>query len=211
MKRYMFLLVFLPLQVFAQWNTSAVKMGSFIPSSAGAGFIIGYEGSHFFDPSVSFGWSIDWYHTKYTDGSVVNIADQLYGVGVNENQLRASTNLHDFPIMADLNIRFPITPFAEVYATGGLGLEALFISYSNFDDPSKNDFQSAFAFNWRLGAGVTYAIGRRSEVFGEIAYHNSQPSWTYEVRDPNTGNKRTYERSVDMSGMMFRLGVRFYY
>jgi opacity protein-like surface antigen len=212
MKKYVLFIILLPLSLFAQWNTSAIKLGSFIPSSAGAGFIVGYEGSHFFDPNVSFGWSIDWYHSNYTDASIVNVADQYYPYGVTDNQLRASTNLHDFPIMADINVRFPITPLAEAYAIGGLGFEALFISYSNFDDPSKNDFKTAFAFDWRLGAGATYAIGPRSEVFGEITYHYSQPSWTYEVNDPNViGGKVTYERVIDMSGMMFRLGMRFYY
>ncbi len=212
MKKYLLLITLLPLPLFAQWNTSAIKLGSFVPSSAGAGFIVGYEGSHFFDPNVSFGWSIDWYHSNYTDATVVNFADQLYPVGVTNNLLKASTNLHDFPIMANINVRFPITPLSEVYALGGLGFEALFISYSNFDDPSKNDFHTAFSFNWRIGAGGTYAIGKRSEVFGEIAYHYSQPSWTYEVNDPsNNGRKITYERIIDMSGMLFRLGVRFYY
>lgn len=211
MKKYLLLIILLPLPLFAQWNTSAIKLGTFIPSSAGAGFIVGYEGSHFFDPHFSFGWSIDWYHSNYTDETVVNEANQLYGVGVTQNQLRASTNLHDFPIMADINIRFPITPLAEVYGTGGLGFEALFISYNNFDNPSENDFKTAFAFNWRIGAGATYAIGNRSEVFGELAFHYSQPSWTYQFTDPNTGRQDTYQRSIDMSGMMFRLGVRIYY
>src|SRR5664279_1656908 len=94
MKKYVLFLMLLQIPVFGQWNTSAIKLGSFVPSSAGAGFIVGYEGSHFFDPNVSFGWSLDWYHSNYIDANVVNQADQYYPVGVTDNQLRATTNIH---------------------------------------------------------------------------------------------------------------------
>jgi hypothetical protein len=212
MKKYLLLLFLIQLPVFAQWNTSAVKLGTFVPSSSGAGFIIGYEGSHFFDENFSFGWSLDWYHSNYTDENVVNDANNLYGIVGNVNQLRASTNVHDFPIMGILTVRFPVTPVTEVYANGALGAEALFINYNNFENPSQNDFKTAFDFNWQIGVGASYGFGKRSEIFGELAYHYSQPSWTYQVDDPqNPGQKITYERIIDMSGMMLRVGVRFYY
>ena len=54
-------------------------------------------------------------------------------------------------------------------------------------------------------------LGRRSDIFGELSYHASQPGWQYEAYDPVTNRKETFERSFDMSGMMFRVGIRFYY
>jgi hypothetical protein len=213
MKKYILFLTLLQMPLFAQWNTSAIKLGAFVPSSAGSGFIVGYEGSHFFDPQFSFGWSIDWFHANYTDGKVVsdfNGIDPIPGTSGNINELRAKTNLHDFPIMAIATVRFPITPLSDFYAFGGLGAEALFVSYSNYNDPSKDDFKTAFDFNWRLGIGASYGFSKKSEVFGEIAYHSSAPSWNYQVTDIS-GFKHTYERIFDMSGMMFRLGLRFYY
>jgi hypothetical protein len=65
-------------------------------------------------------------------------------------------------------------------------------------------------FNWRIGIGAAYNIGPRSELLIEMAYHQSEPSWTYEVDAPPFG-KRTFERIYDMSGLMFRAGFRFYY
>jgi hypothetical protein len=210
MKKYVLFLMLLQIPVFAQWNTSAIKLGAFVPSSAGAGFIVGYEGSHFFDPQFSFGWSIDWYHSNFTDAKVVNDLNNIPGLTGNTNQLRAKTNLHDFPIMAVGTVRFPITPLSDVYFMGGLGAEALFVNYSNFDNPSQSDFKAAFDFNWRIGVGASYGFGKKSEVFGELSYHSSAPSWTYEGYN-TSGTKVTYERVFDMSGMMFRVGVRFYY
>lgn len=210
MKKYVLFLMLLQIPLFSQWNTSAIKLGAFDPSSAGTGFIVGYEGSHFFDPQFSFGWSIDWYHSNYTDATVVNNANTSYGPTGNINELRAKTNIHDFPVMAIATVRIPVTPFSDLYAFGGLGAEVLFVNYNNFVDPTQSDFKSAFDFNWRIGVGGTYGFGKRAEVFGELAYHSSSPSWTYDGYDAN-GNKVTYERVFDMSGMMFRLGVRFYY
>lgn len=210
MKKYVLFLMLLQIPVFSQWNTSAIKLGAFSPSSAGTGFIVGYEGSHFFDPQFSFGWSIDWYHSNYTDATVVNNANNLYGTSGSTNELRARTNIHDFPIMAIGTVRFPVTPLSDIYAFGGLGAEVLFVDYNNFDTPSQSDFKTAFDFNWRIGVGATYGFGKKSEVFGELAYHYSAPSWTYDGYDVN-GNKVTYERVFDMSGVMLRVGVRFYY
>lgn len=210
MKKYVLCLILIQIPVLAQWNTSAIKLGAFSPSSAGTGFIVGYEGSHFFDPQFSFGWSIDWYHSNYTDATVVNNANNLYGTSGSTNELRARTNIHDFPVMAVGTVRFPVTPLSDVYVMGGLGAEALFVSYNNFLNPFQSDFKTAFDFNWRIGVGGTYGFGKKSEVFAELAYHSSSPSWTYDGYDANN-NKVTYERVFDMSGIMFRVGVRFYY
>jgi hypothetical protein len=210
MKKYVLFIMLLQIPVFAQWNTSAIKLGAFVPNSAGAGFIVGYEGSHFFDPQFSFGWTIDWYHSNFTDAKVVNDLNNIPGLTGNTNELRAKTNLHDFPVMAVGTVRFPITPLSDVYFMGGLGAEVLFVNYSNFDNPSQSDFKTAFDFNWRIGVGGSYGFGKKSEVFAELAYHSSAPSWTYEGYN-TAGNKVTYERIFDMSGMMFRVGVRFYY
>ena len=128
MKKYVLFLMLLQVPLFAQWNTSAIKLGAFSPSSAGTGFIVGYEGSHFFDPQFSFGWSIDWYHSNYTDAKVVNDANTIIWTSGNTNELRARTNLHDFPVMAIGTVRFPVTPLSDVYVFGGLGAEALLLT-----------------------------------------------------------------------------------
>ncbi len=197
---------------FAQHGSAAIKLGEFFPSSSGGGFIVGYEGAKFMDENLTLGWSVDWYHESYVDKKLVAQFNDLYGISGGEiNQLRAKTNLHDFPLMGILTAKVLVAPYTKVYFTGGLGAEVLFINYSNFENPNEDDFLTAFDFNWRIGLGTLYQVGRSSDIFAELDYHNSSPSWEYDARDPNTGADRTFERTIDMSGMMFRIGFRFYY
>jgi opacity protein-like surface antigen len=197
---------------FAQWGMGAIKIGRFSPSATEGGFIIGFEGGRAIDRNLSIGVSLDWFHKDYVDKKLVQNLDNIYGLGGGSiNELRAQTNLHDLPLMLNLTANFPTGPFINFFVTGGVGAEVLLISYSNFQNPDKDEFQSAFDFNWSLGAGISYMLGRRSDIFGELSYHSSQPGWQYDVYDPIINSNRTFERSFDMSGMMFRVGIRFYY
>jgi len=199
--------------IYAQVNTAAVKLGIFSPASAGGGFIIGYEGSHYVDKNFSFGWSFDWYHKNYVDKSLINDLNQqdpnpIGGGQINE--LRAKTNLHDFPLMIHLTGKTLVAPYTQAYITAGIGAEVLLINYNDYVDPSKDEFHTAFDLNWRIGIGGIYEMSKQADVFAELAYHSSAPSWTYETQDA-FGTKRTFERVFDMSGVMFRVGFRFYY
>ncbi len=205
-----FVLLF-SVNAFSQWNSASIKLGVFNPQAVDGGFIIGYEGNHFFDNRLSLGWSVDWFHKNYVDSKLVGDFNQYYGgVDGTINELRAKTNIHDFPFMLNMTANFPVARFTKFYLTGGIGAEVLLINYRNFQNPDQDEIKGAFDFNWQIGMGILYEIGRRSDVFGELAYHNSAPSWTYEVTD-NFGYTRTFERSFDMSGIMFRVGFRFYY
>jgi len=213
MKRgILFLLMLLSVNVFAQRSNATVKIGTFAPSASDAGFIVGFEGGRSVDPTFSYGWSIDWYHKNYVDSKLVSDFNEFYGVsGGSLNEIRAETNLHDLPVMANMTVKFPVAPFAKVYFTGGLGAEVLIINYNNFENPDEDDLHAAFDFNWRLGTGMIYEAGRFTDLLFELTYHYSQPSWEYEVEDNSRNYKRTFERSFDMSGFMARVGVKFYY
>jgi hypothetical protein len=210
MKTYLlFLLFLLSTSSFAQSGMAAIKLGYFNPSAADGGFIIGYEGGKYIDENFTFGWSIDWFHKNYVDKKLVSEFNDIYGIaGGTVNELRAKTNLHDFPLMLNATAKFPVSYFTKFYITGGIGAEVLLIHYRNFQNPDDSEFQGAFDFNWRIGFGFLYEVGRRSDIFAEMTYHSSKPSWTYEVDD---GRKRTFEREFDMSGLMMRVGFRFYY
>lgn len=209
-KFFLILLLFLPGFTYSQGSSAAIKLGYFDPSGIDGGFIIGYEGSRYIDAGLSFGWSIDWFHRNYIDKRVVNDFNDLYGgVGGSINELRAKTNLHDFPFMINLTGKFPASPFIKIFLSGAIGAELLLVNYRNFQNPEDDEFKAAFGFNWRLGLGALYEIGPRSDVFIEFNYHYSQPSWEYEME--STGQTRVYERIFDMSGLMTRVGVRFYY
>jgi hypothetical protein len=45
----------------------------------------------------------------------------------------------------------------------------------------------------------------QSEVLAEVGYHYSKPSYEYE------DNNRTFTREYDMSGILTRVGVRFFF
>ncbi len=210
MKKLLFVVFFIPILIHAQHNQGTIKLGYFAPNATEGGFIVGYEGGRFVDENFMLGWSVDWFNKNYVDKRLVQQFDQYYGIpGSTVNELRAKTNLHEIPLVVTLTANVPVAPRTYVYGTGGLGVDVLLIFYKNFQNTSKDEFHGAFDFTWRIGAGVMYELGRRSDVLGEITYHDSNPSWDYEVND--SGTKRVFERSFDMSGFMFRIGFRFYY
>jgi len=195
---------------FTQSGTAAIKLGAFTPGATNTGFIIGYEGGKYIDQNFNLGWSIDWFHKNYVDKDYVEKLNTIPGVSSEENELIGSTNIHDLPIMINVTTKFHVVQRTKLYLTGGVGAEILFIDYRNYNNPDESEFKTAFDFDWRIGLGIAYNTGPRSELLLEMSYHSAQPSWTYDVDVPNVG-KRTFERVFDMSGLMFRVGFRFYY
>jgi hypothetical protein len=212
MKKLIIILFFISSAIFAQNHSGAIKLGYFNPGAADGGFIVGYESGHTVDRNLIIGWSIDWFNKNFTDQSLVSEFELFDpNIGGEINELRAKTNLHSIPIMFNLTGKFPLAPKMSLYLSGSLGAEVLLIFYRNYENPNDDDFQGAFDFSWRLGIGTAYQLGHRSEFLLEVAYHNSEPSWTYEVEDRASGRKRTFERVFDMSGVMARAGFRFYF
>lgn len=195
--------------ISAQFSSAAVKFGLFSPAVSNSGFIIGYEGGEYLDVNLRAGWSIDWFHKNYIDKSLVGIYNDLPGINdYTVNELRAQTNLHEVPVMGTFSALFNVTPKIKAFATASAGIDMLFIFYKNYQDPSKDNFHAAFDFAWRLGGGVVYSLGYRSELIGELTYHNSEPNFTYDVTD-NNGQKHVLERRFDLSGLLLRVGVRY--
>ncbi len=213
MKKSFLILSFLITSIAsAQWGTSSIKLGYFNPSATDGGFIIGFDAGKFIDRNFSWNVSFDWFHKNYVDKRLVTELDNYYtGTIGTLNELRATTNIHDFPVMLNVIAKFPVNPRTQFYLTGGIGAEVLLINYRNFLNPEEDEFEAAFDFNWRLGLGASIGVGARSEVFTEISYHNSNPGITYEVESTELYPARVFERSYDMSGLMARVGFRFYY
>lgn len=210
-KLIVLLIVVLPIVISAQAHFGSVKVGMFSPGATGAGFIIGYEGGWNIDDNFIVGWSADWFNKNYVDQKLVAEFNDFYGPNSTLNELRAKTNLHAIPLMGSVTGSWPIAPRARAFVTGAAGIEVLLIFYRNYENPSNDEFQGAFDFAWRLGGGVAYELGRRSDAFVEIDYHYSQPSWEYNVTDSVTGKKKVFERKYDLSGIMMRAGFRFYF
>jgi len=223
MKRTIFfILIILAAQIYSQprsyfskqnlSKSSTIKLGNFGPSATESGFIIGYESGKYIDRNFDIGWSVDWFNKNYVDQILVQEFNDYYGFFDSElNEVRAKTNLHSIPVLFNMTAKFPINPRLSSFVTGGVGVEALLIFYRNYQNTNENEFEGAFDFNWRLGFGVAYQLGRNSDFVAEITYHSSHPSWTYEINDPMIGRKKILEREFDMSGLMARIGFKFYY
>ncbi|MCF8262127.1 MAG: porin family protein [Melioribacteraceae bacterium] len=212
MKKLAFVLLFCAFaNSYGQYTSASIKLGTFVPDATDAGFVLGYMGGKYIDENLDIGWSVDWFHKTYVDKSLVTELNNQIGIPNAEiNELRARTNLHDIPVLFNMVGHFPLDHRKlRAYVTGGIGAEILLVFYRDFTNPDEDDLQVAFDFSWRLGAGVTYELGKRSDLLAEIGYHSSEPSWTYEVDDNNV--TRTFERRFDMSGFMFRVGVRLFY
>jgi opacity protein-like surface antigen len=205
-----FLVIFSAI-ISAQGKFGSIKIGIFSPVATNTGFILGYEGGKNIDEVLSIGFSADWFNKNYIDQHLVKEFNDFYGPNSSLNELRAKTNLHAIPLMATIAASWPVADRMRVFATGGLGLEALLIWYRNYDNPDNNEFKAAFDFAWRLGSGINYELGSRSDGFVELAYNYSQPSWQYEVKDSGTGRTKVFERKFDMSGLMMRVGFRFFF
>ena len=206
------ILLFISSSIYSQRNTSTIKLGNFSPGATESGFVIGYEGGKYIDRNFDIGWSIDWFHKDYVDQTLVSEFNQYYGFFESElNEVRAKTNLHSVPVLFNMRAKLPMSPRVAAYVTGGVGVEALLIFYRDYQNPEEDEFDGAFDFNWRLGMGIAFQIGRRSDLIAELTYHSSAPSWSYELDDPLVGRKRVFERVFDMSGLMARVGLKFYY
>lgn len=215
MKFISFLLLVITFQVAAQ-QSSTIKIGLFDPKVTQSGMILGYEGTSPIDERLEMGWSIDWFNKSYVDKRLAEQFNTNYASDIGElNELRAKTNLHGFLVLSVLKVNIPFDQRTQFYVIGNLGLDFLLVFYRDFNNPAEDDWQMAVDFGWRLGAGVKYKIGSRSDLFLEFNYHNSEPSWEYEVHEQATltspARTRVFERSYDMSGLMARLGIKYFY
>ncbi|MDF1611745.1 hypothetical protein [Stygiobacter electus] len=198
--------------IIAQNKIGSVKFGLYNPSATDNGFIIGYEGGWFIDNNFLVGWSVDWFHKNYTDSKLVKEYNDFYGTIYSSlNEVRAKTNLHSIPLMGIINGNWYIANKTKAFVTAAAGINPIFIFYRNYENPDNDEFQAAIDFAWRVGTGVIYEIGENSDSFLELTYHNSNPSWEFEVKDAVTGKRKVLERKFEMSGIIFRLGFRFYF
>ncbi|MBU0474781.1 MAG: hypothetical protein KKF62_11525 [Bacteroidetes bacterium] len=210
MKKLLLLIFLVPILLFGQHNGAAINFGYFNPSATDGGFMLGYKGEKFVDRNLSLGWSVGWFHKQYVDQVLLSEAEKYYGVlDGSITEKKATSNMHSVPIMASLTSYFPLLPIVDAFVTGSLGFEGLLISYNNLQNENDNELKTAWDFAWEIGTGISYKLGNRSDFYGEISYHNSNPSWNFKVNDPNTGVSKSLEQSFDMSGVAVKFGFKF--
>lgn len=212
MKKIIFLLlVFSFTALYGQKNWSTFKIGYFNPEASEGGLILGYQGGKYIDEFIDIGWSVDWFHKNYVDKSLANQLDDFnQPLNGEVNMLRAKTNLHEIPALFNITAYFGAAPKMAIFANVGVGAEMLLVFYRDYENPDDDNLKAAFDFSWRIGAGIAYQLGRKSELIAELGYHASSPSWEFEVED-SMGKKHVFEREYDMSGIMLRAGIKIYH
>ena len=189
--------------VYSQGKIGAIKAGMFFPGACEGGFDLGIEYGLHIDTNLDVAVEIGWFKKDYDDKDVRDEYESIPGLTADELKILSETTIYDFPVMVMVTAKFPINFSYKWFATGGLGAEMLYASYNTIDDDTEHEL--AFDFNWRLGGGILYNLGERSELLAEIGYHYSKPSYEYE--DSN----QTFKREYDMTGLLGRVGVRFFF
>ncbi|MCK5759894.1 MAG: outer membrane beta-barrel protein [Candidatus Delongbacteria bacterium] len=195
------------MSMYSQGKIGAIKAGMFFPGACEGGFDLGVEYGLHIDTNLDVAVEMGWFKKDFEDEDIKDEYESIPGLTADDLRVLSETTIYDFPVMVMVTAKFPINFNYKWFATGGLGAEMLYASYNTMDDDGK--YELAFDFNWRLGGGIIYNLGERSEVLAEVGYHYSKPSYEYE--DDYAGNTYTFKREYDMSGILGRVGVRFFF
>ncbi len=145
------------------------------------------------DPVFVFGFEADFFWIKWE-----NRLEDVNAGGSAGGALTAKTNLYTFPLFANAQIRLPFLRdklFVEPSLTVGLGYSFMILDYDS-ETETGTDMYSGFA--WQIFASASYKIFQNSAVdfVLDLGYRDLSPE-----KDGIT---------VDMSGVIARLGVRMF-
>lgn len=203
--RALWALLFLSLWTIGSAAQSVVslKLGTFNPEDAKAGFIVGVATGRQVDERVDFGLGADLFIRKFTqETSVGQEAGGQYESELVQREIDYS--MYALPIMVQFNVR--ILPLAILRPYFGLagGYEIVFSRERNYVDDIK-DNRLYGGFGWQLMLGGEYRLGGASGLLGEIFYN----SCTVKRNKGTSGKGYPIHEELDFSGLGFRLGMRF--
>ena len=189
---------------FSQGSFTDFKVGILIPSDAKTGFLGGIGFGRMVDENIGAGLEIGYYGKTYTKETTVdNIQQGQVSTDVIQTEIENSTTL--IPVMFHLVFVTKAAPNFDLRFTGGLGYEFMWNSETNYEEGiDETRFYSGFA--WQIGIGASFPISRNADLFAETLYHSGSPS-----RDEGeTAFGLPIRSEVDMSGMIFRAGIRLF-
>jgi len=187
---------------FAQGSFTDFKVGVLIPSDAQTGFLGGIGFGRMVDENIGAGLEIGYYGKTYTkETTVSNDPQGQVQTNVIQTEIENSTTL--IPVLFHLVFVTKAGPNFDLRFTGGVGYEFMWNSETNYNEGiDETRFYSGFA--WQVGVGASMPISRNADLFVETLYHSGSPS-----RDEGeTAYGLPIRSEVDMSGMVFRAGVR---
>ena len=199
------IIIFISASTFAQGSFTDFKIGLLMPSDAETGFIGGIGMGKMVDENIGAGFELNYYGKTYTKDEEVGYdpgTSGTPGATTIVTQIENSTTM--IPIMFNLVLLTQAGPNFDLRFTGGVGYELLWVNENNYEqNVDETRFYSGFA--WQIGAGASIPMSRNSDIFGEALYHGGSPS-----KDKGTEIGLPVREEVDMSGFMFRLGIRLY-
>lgn len=187
-------------------NMAAVKLGFQTPQATETGFLIGFETGRRIDEKLDVGFSLDWFQKEFEDKDYRNdLEGSIEGLDEDVYKKASETTIYSFPIMGNVTFKFPLENKITINAHGGLGAEMLIADYNKYDEDNseiEEETEVAFGFNWRIALGASYELGSNSDIMAELGYHSSTPSFD---------DEDNFTHEYDMSGIIGRVGIRFYF
>ena len=197
------LLLFVFSSAYSQHNLSYFQIGSFNPKATDAGLILCFGTAKMVDERVELGVSLDMFTKRSVNEEEVGSGEVTGGVQQDTIITNFESTVYMFPLMAYTCINFPVEFPVTPYITGAIGYTFLWSSYDNYiENKSETNYFGGFCY--RFGVGGLYPLGARSAFVAELFYNSSKPSHKEDVQE---GMPTRTE--VDMSGMGFRIGLKF--
>jgi len=191
--------------VFAQGSFTDFKLGLLMPTDAETGFIGSIGMGKMVDENIGAGFELSYYGKTFTKDTKVAEdpgTSGTTGSSTYVTEIENSTTM--IPIMFNVIFLTQAGPGFDLRFTGGVGYELLWVNETNYQqNVDETRFYSGFTYE--LGAGASIPMSRNSDIFAEALYHGGSPS-----KDKGTEVGLPVREEVDMSGFMFRLGIRLY-
>ena len=197
------LLLFVFSSAYSQHNLSYFQIGSFNPKATDAGLILCFGTAKMVDERVELGVSLDMFTKRSEDEEEIATEIDPSGTVTTTISTNFESTVYMFPLMAYTCINFPVEFPVTPYITGAIGYTFLWNSYDNYvTNEGETNYFGGFCY--RFGVGGLYPLGSRSAFVAEVFYNSSKPSHKEDIQ---AGVPTRTE--VDMSGMGFRIGLKF--
>ncbi len=188
------------------YDNMRLRMGFLSPADSKFGLISGFSINRPFDETVELGTSLDFYKKNYSEKREISYSVSDAGNQVTQVKQTTDINIYYFPAMINLRINLtevPLKPYIGAGAGWGFLWEDVYVaSDSTYDGIDAVKFYNGF--NWNISTGLSYKLGSRSKLFGEIIYNGG--AMTRDKKKTDTGI--TWEE-IDMSGIGLRAGIEF--
>lgn len=187
----------------AQHTIFEAEGGALFPQDTETGTIIGLVAGRMADENLGWAFEAQYFWRTFTKEYTVAETGGATQEATIVTEIENSTKM--LPIMGKIIYLSQIAPSLDIRISGGIGYAFLWNNEANYV-VNVEESKSYSGFAWQLGAGLSLPISRAADFFGEMDYFYSMPS-----RDAGTTQAGLPQRTeIDMSGLLLRIGVRFY-